>query len=1036
MKQYDYYQNNKERREQNSRKNPLRNVRKIYLPVFAMYSNLAIDTIKALFVPDENCPNANFKPYERLKDIYIKIKNNDEKSDEALIVAKHYISQFKSFYPFSKAIQNPQESDQEVFVKLFEWIEILKDIRNKYSHAKSKDISYSGYIQIELQRLYDIAIENSTFYRTGGESTFKFPQKYRKLFIKDTEKEVVYLDYTGIIFLISLFLRSQDVSSFMSELQRSALENKEGEACHKSIIEQRKRYFKKYPEKIGDQYPPYLQVKNKDFLYGNDIYTYWAIKGHIVPIENKELKNKIKFFDLMNYLQQCPPERVNINFKDSDNGVKPSLIKCREGLPTQVLINDRKYFLRERNNFVSYALEFWDENIAPYFPEQREWKWALFASDKQKQAIKEAKDFNKLKFHEKIIWEKPENDINEAGFETGYPYYVENNNVFFRLKQGENYIVGTMSTKVVYDLFRVLFACIGNNVNKTSIGDFPNKLFTATWNYMYEYLDCTAIYKNSNPNPAVPTKLEDRRLLEIIQDTKFNRSYEGIAYNPEEAKTEKVTYDIHRQLTKELQWMVKKPLTDEELKRRISNKVNLLKEKYSKLRTEATPHQKMNETVEAWFAVLNYGADVNWTHALYPENGQESIIEQYRRITYYLSRLSNPCEGSINVDLQNYLRLCGLYKLLSERRKDLITQSTCLNDYFEKAMQYRLEILSRIEKKISLPFNRSQWKPTEEIRWLKVRTPERAKAYPKISPIPTIKMSTPIEPAILNTDKGIYYATRAVPLFHNFFSKTMGYDSSKIENSISLPDDFYLLDHKLIRGVDFRRLYAIREQDKVLSHIAAYYATHFRICKLEGLSVINSDFQSAQLDIKEKIGNEEITIVYYYRYFKQSRYQISPYLLKGLLEASLKTKTLPSNKTLYFNKLVPRKNEEGKIVFVNDNEMVYPTVIDLFRDYNSSRLKFINKFLYLERKLYGSYESGLQGALEENGYIGFKDYIAITKNRLVKQQLTELKDIRNAALHGYVPAKISVTPENDAVKKILFFKEGMELIDNIKKELS
>ena len=94
------------------------------------------------------------------------------------------------------------------------------------------------------------------------------------------------------------------------------------------------------------------------------------------------------------------------------------------------------------------------------------------------------------------------------------PYYVEDNNIFFRLKKEDHYIVGMMSVKVLYDLLRNYFSA----ADKTT---YIANLFEQTWKYLYQYLDYTHTYKEQNPCLAVPEKYSSDEVMSLIQNKEF-----------------------------------------------------------------------------------------------------------------------------------------------------------------------------------------------------------------------------------------------------------------------------------------------------------------------------------------------------------------------------------------------------------------------------------------------------------------------------------------------------------------------------------
>jgi hypothetical protein len=465
------------------------------------------------------------------------------------------------------------------------------------------------------------------------------------------------------------------------------------------------------------------------------------------------------------------------------------------------------------------------------------------------------------------------------------------------------------------------------------------------------------------------------------------------------------------------------------LERNIKQRVNYLKTYYEQIKYESPNSQKVKETIRAWFAILNYGKKTNWAHAFALDelDGKDnSIISQYKYITYYLSRLGKSSQR-LSEEFDNYLSHAGLKNLL-QNKHNILHNCHHLDHYFNNAIDYRIEMLNHYEELLTHPFNRKDWKPAEALRWLKIRTPERAREYPKRSPIPTQKIKLPVLSPVLNMEKGVYFSARAVPLPHNFYTKI--FDCQKQEESvpIELLSDFYTVNMKLFKAGHFRKLYSVKQQDMVLSHIAAYYAEKLPTDASQSLMLANDEYQSIELSVPYTINSREVTVCYYYPYFKQSYYKLSTELLTGLLEVAVQYDKIPADGKIYFNNLKPQKDENGKVTFKKVNDISSPTVWSLWKRYNSSRAKFIDKLLKFEKKLYRKYNS----YHSEITYIPFGYYVHQARKDGVYETLNSINEMRTAALHGYVAVHLAKIKNSGGID---FFGDGNRYIKQITEEI-
>ena len=964
-------------------------LREIYIVSFALYSNLAIDTLRS-FINEK-------KPVDFLENLIKKqIPDSEELSKCASIL--------KANYPFIRSIIQPDTSNEDVVKTFLVWAKQMADIRNMYSHAYHTSKLFNKDLCGELLRLYKIGIENCHLKKND-----KFPYSYLpKEQVKDDDTLYgiygikkdgsCFLTYTGIVFYTSLFLKNPDVNDFISDLCGNAIDRDPS-------LKRKREKFKKENGK-GVEYPKELQVKQKDFLYAPDVYTRFAIKGHTTAISTHHFDKKIRFFELMEYLKQCPLERINCLKKDGsksdDFNFSVKGVKLSD--------SNEEFKLREKNRFLSLSLDYWNDFIIKQMPKNFTWEWARHASAAQKQDNKEQKGYDKLCFHERIIWEEPagEAQYNEEGDRMTFPYFIEGNNVFFRLKRqnSDEYYVGKMSSAALCELLQLYF--LSEDKHR-----FMSHAFNETYDYISKYLQCTDEFRASNNNWATPIKFEKSELLGIVENAKFNPLLK-----------------VDENLENIFGYMLHAPADGNVLKTKIENRINYLTSYYKDISEKATMHQKNIEIVRAWFSVLNYGATSNWAHSI-DVDGKTGIINQYRMITYYLSRLeeNNP---KVNNDFFAFLHQSGVEALLRNSKWSyLLNSDGTLNGYFQKAMQYRLSVLNDYYEKVK-QFNPAEWKPMEELRWLQIRTPQTAAAYPKHSEIPIKKKIADFGAKPVNVSQGVYFANRAVSLPYKFYSRVLN-KTEYPEVRVTLFEQFYQLDNeRSYRSNNIKRLKQIKLQDTVIAAMVSDYAGLIGLSQNVKIQLSDDSYETHPFitDYEINDGNTTITvgIKYYYRYMKLSRYRYSVTFIRYILEAMLKHGLIKSGDTLPFNKMITKPDDKGDTHFVKD-ENIKLSLLDIIYDYQKQREKFIDKILKLDKKVGKMYQEKNKNAVD---YISFGKLSTYMKECGVDN--TEIiKEYRNAALHGSIYIDGVVRNAKDFA--LSFFGNGILEIENALKFL-
>jgi len=464
---------------------------------FAIYTNIAVSTVERLIgitkTSDKINPidiflQNNFKDGEKIE-LWSKIKRN-------LYVVEFLIN--KQLFLKNEQGEHYDKVCVSNFNVFIELVSTLRDIRNFWSHTNHKTPEIANpQIKETILELYQISCSNTNReiperYK-GERGLFHLKtSKHRKITFEvpngktTRDNYTKQFDFTGYIFFISLFLMKHEVNDFLHSLEQSYFDFDD--------IKNRQVFKERFPD---IEFPEYLRSSKKDFLFGREVYTEFAIRGHKDTINTmNESYFKEQAFSIFEYLKRCPPERlinkVSIHKKD----------KLGESIPTGfdrlekesadpylnahqlVKINQDTYPLREKNKFIENVISYLDNEwkyLGITSNNMFKWKWALRAPathiKEKKEKLQKKNQLSKLPIYEKIIWDIPEAEehlINDRGEENGFPYFIEND------KNGKH-------THVIFKLKKILNPTIKDR-NKEVIGRLNcDTLCTILENYFYRF---------------------------------------------------------------------------------------------------------------------------------------------------------------------------------------------------------------------------------------------------------------------------------------------------------------------------------------------------------------------------------------------------------------------------------------------------------------------------------------------------------------------------------------------------------------------
>lgn len=1028
--------------------------KEIYRNALAVYLNMAVDNLPKWLNLEE--PERQY--LEKILDNFGK-NNNIEKMRSIWGAAQ------KNIYFIEWAVNNKryfapdpeEESMQDVvlkdnYAKLLGFVKMLVKIRNYWSHIKHSN----SVIENELKKsneLKDFLLE--LYLRACGSTEVEIPQMYKGsegLYVcdKDPKSEpepfkVICItnefSITGYVFYTCMFLDGQQINSFMEAMEQSNYKFDE--------LEKRRMFRLTNPK---EAYPDELTKKTKGFLYARDVYVNWRVRGHRDNVfEEHSLDDKEAYYSMLEYLKRCPKERMELL-----NGV-PDLMK-------QYSVEDTLYDVREKNKFMEWGLEFWDNEIerlsaiSPKSNPLATWKWGHHQSAYYKHKIKvelekEAKEHGRpYRFprYQKVVFDLPTTDeekLNYRNDEHGFPYYLikDDSNTFtkamfhYEFMNGEK-VIGLMGSRLLCSILEYYLwkypVTDTSDVTESNRRKFWVELFKACYFYIKDF--------------SVPEKEKN-----LVSQEKMEKRIDLL--------TERY-----------------KAITEDE-----------------KIRT----HSKILFILDTWNQMLTFGQPTNLAHANDSDKGVIGGKNGYQELMRCLSKMDD-LEENRNIayeELCKKLQILGkdktktsyFYIINSSFQKYGVSKSPTelnkcqtIDSIFDLCKKYREAMLAKF-RLLLIDFSIDTLRPAYEMRWLGLSDSRTHEASQQTKPTG----SRTLETNIINVDKRQYSAVglprdiRQLPGLSKYIdAEDLQNIHAKIypspNNCTLLIPDFYTkngVELSTLRGDQSvrKRLFLIRRQDTVLSHIAYQKGIKAEGRITEDMQLINSNFQETEMTLP--INKEGITILsirFYYRYYKQNRYQLPKKLTTDLCELLVSRNILQKGDVIKFNRmeLVPKEtlkrnelmshlskeeqllpeNEILKIieeryaaiktnVFKPSNICSLFYMDELLNSYTICRRAIIEKLFKLEQRVLT-----ISNMKIEDTFIKF---ICIS-NWLFENMIIDesekilLEKIRNAAMHCNIPSSeylpIDIIDEtkfkDTTVEKKQFlniFGKGMEITNEI-----
>jgi hypothetical protein len=1007
-----------------------------YRNVLSVYLNLATDNVdiwlKKLF-PDERISEIKNLNFEDESEIEYGIYIFESAKSHFFFLNRLYENEYLDY--FKKP--NDETTIVNNYPKLMLWINLLYDLRNYWTHVDHDKITLTGK---ELKELNEILI-NILYLEACNESKTKIPEQYenalginivKKVKIDDDNYEIEgitdELSITGIIFYACLFLDGKQINDFFESMTQSRYSLSE--------LNERMYFRKKNPDV---PYPEKLTKAKKDFLHACDVYRYWQLRGHRANIVSTyDLDAKESCFGMLEYLKRCPKEYLDLNNPASDKN-------------SEIIIDDKEYSIRQKDKFFDWMLAFWDEEMQCL--DINGWQWARHQTtekikETKKDLEKEAKE-NGCLYHfpryQKVLFDIPENEeerLNYNRHEYGFPYFLlkddnsdKATNAMFRYKNSDDeMVIGLMNSRLLCSVFE--------------------------W-YLYKF----------------PINGEhDNNHKKEFWKRFFNACYAYIA------STQRITKQ-------------KTNVTKEQIEKRIK----FLRAKYDE--NPDNMHRKLQYILDTWNQIISYGCDTNMEHAN-DFNGRLGAKNGYQKLLTCLSLMNNSLEErrkQTHRDMINILKQLGMLKskesyftvINNAFIKCRITNSpfplnkaTTIEEHFDLCKNYRIKILKSFEENLAATFDVDKWRPAYEMRWMGLsdaRTPQAAR------PTSIVRDKKPLNTNIINVDNGSYPAV-GLPrdvrhlMEQNWQDYLIGISNGCLESPHAKiypsPNDCTLVIPEFYKNAEYKahdensaiiykrkRLYLIRRQDTVISHIAYKKWCEATRQLVEGWALQSFDYQRQKLDLP--VG--KIFIRFSYRYFKQNRYQLSPELTERICNLLVKRHIVNKGDIIDFNNLVPadksvltvkeqyirllskeeqmlsaaekeklreeRFNRMNSLIFYPSTEKGKLYFDEILQNYIICRRVIIDKIHELEHKCLAA--KIIRRKPSENR-IGFAAYTKclVSNGYINEEEQEKLRNIYTSAFHGNIPDEENV-PKNliaetkDKKQYFDYFGEGITLINKI-----
>ncbi|MDR2804362.1 MAG: hypothetical protein LBB85_01785 [Dysgonamonadaceae bacterium] len=920
----------------------------------------------------------------------------------------------------------------ENYKKLYAWIKLLYDLRNYWSHVDHDEILLKEDL---LEEINELLIE--LYLQACAESATKIPEHYKSTKginfvimeenaigdyeIKEVTKE---LSITGVIFYTCLFLDGRQINDFLESMEQSCYTFEE--------LNARMDHRKNHPD---TPYPDNLTAKKKHFLYARDVYKYWQLRGHRANIAvDTVFEEKEKCFSMLEYLKRCPIETLELLGLNKDE-------------TKTVVFDNHEYEVREKDKFFDWALSFWDEEMNRL--NITGWQWARHQTTEKiqdaKNALEQQAQETGRPYHfpryQKVVFDIPQNSEERTNYrndEHGFTYFL--------LKEDN-------SDKATQAMFRYQ-----RSNGEMVIGLMNGKLLCSVleW-YLYKF--------------PIDQKAGNRNEFWM----KFFHACFKHIEGTQRAVKPKVNVS----------------------KEQVEKRIGFLREKYSE-KIDQT-HQKLQFILDTWNQIISCGRTTNMEHAN-NNNGRLGAKSGYQELLRYLSLMDNNMEEQRKLAHGSLIRILGQLGMSKSRESYFTAINTAflqcritnspfplrkvqtIEGYLDLCKQYRETMLNKFEEKLAAAFNVDDWRPAYEMRWLGLSDARTRQAAQQTSPATG---KTSLQTNIINVDNGSYPAV-GLPrdvrhLEEAGWQKYLQTLNKGCLEKIHLqiypsPNNCTLLIPAFYENATYeksikrlgsihkhKRLYLIRRQDTVISHIAYKKRCCATGKKAQHLILQDIDYQSQEFLLP--VGG--IFIRFYYRYFKQNRYQLPPKLTekiclllknRGIVQEgdfidfnclTLQNKSILTQEEQY-QKLLSKEEQEkspdekealreerfermNPLIFYPSREEGKLYFDEILQGYIICRRAIIDKIHQLEEKHKVCRKGGER-------YTDFNTYAdSLVKEKYIDEKEKEtLVAIRNAAFHGdipleeYIPQELVKEVKNNPDKLYFdYFGEGIALINTI-----
>ena len=416
-----------------------------------------------------------------------------------------------------------------------------------------------------------------------------------------------------------------------------------------------------------------------------------------------------------------------------------------------------------------------------------------------------------------------------------------------------------------------------------------------------------------------------------------------------------------------------------------------------------------------------------------------------------------------------------------------LKKSKTLHDFYLQAQNYYQAMLDKFERRLNGEFNVDDWRPNAEMRWMGLRDTRTPQASNQEQ-----KSPKNLDTGIYNIDKHFYAAVGVnnLPFIKAGMPTNMEVsDNLRSRHNVIYPspngnclliEEFYAFDGwEDLSRTNRGRLYRIRRQDCLLSHLAYHY-TRLYEGDYKDRTLQSLDFQKDAINIPVTLNTPEkdvvVNISMYYRHYKQNRYRMIPRRTEKILRLlweqqiivapqiafnalQLKAKDeLNENERFAFLSTEEQKmrwfekNEKAnrKLAAIKETYLLIPTapedrepfyLSEILNGYELCRRAFVARILKTE----GLCIKQFSMLPKDKAYIPFSDITEqlFENNYLNKEESEDLNQLRNCAFHGDVPTGELLPAKEDLLQAtkednksfIDFFGKGMHLMNKLNERL-